>query len=598
MASAQNSPIAASAAAWLDALSQPSARLDGEGRIVLANRAWTRAHSNYGLDCFRLGPGAALADALAAAPSPTAFSTAFEGVRSGAHARAEVDASVQVPQGVAWLAFTVARVEGEGLLVQFADITRRVRAEEQLRLSKSKLRSVVAGAPIVLLGLDLEGVFTVVEGIGAAGLGATPELLLGRSAFEVYAHIPALLECVRGAMVGETRIAAVPVGRMTYELRCSPSLDEAGEVKGVIGVATDITERTRIEQMKNEFVSIVSHELRTPLTSIRGSLGLLEGGVAGELPGRAGELVRIARSNSERLIRLINDILDLDKLEAGRLEFISEQLDMAKLLHQCAEELQGVAVDAGVRIEVQVDESADLGVLGDRDRLLQVLVNLCSNALKFAPENSAVVLAGLRMGPGRLRFEVRDRGPGIPADQRELLFKKFQQLGQSASRTSGGSGLGLAISKAIIDAHNGRIDLRSEVGAGSTFFFELPSAQSRASRPARARPAGVRGRTVEIEVGGIPDPTQLSISTRIDTLVAALEYVLEAPGRESFVEAHAEAAVVRATTADEVDDEVRARLDELVSRLAKLIAGETVFDDERDALAAAIGGLIRTREGG
>ncbi|ATB51418.1 ATP-binding protein [Corallococcus macrosporus] len=233
----------------------------------------------------------------------------------------------------------------------------------------------------------------------------------------------------------------------------------------------DITERKEVERMKNEFISTVSHELRTPLTSIRGSLGLLEGGVMGELPPRAVDLVRIARTNTERLIRLINDSLDLEKMEAGRLELKVATLECAELVEATFAGVKGVADGAGVALHAEV--AGTPRVSGDRDRLVQVLTNLVSNAVKFSPRGAEVTVRVAEDASGRVRFSVADPGPGLSPEQRARLFGRFQQLDSSDTRSKGGTGLGLALSQAIVEQHGSRISVESEEGRGSTFSFTL-----------------------------------------------------------------------------------------------------------------------------
>ncbi|MCY1075596.1 ATP-binding protein [Archangium lansingense] len=233
----------------------------------------------------------------------------------------------------------------------------------------------------------------------------------------------------------------------------------------------DITERREVERLKNEFVSTVSHELRTPLTSIRGSLGLLEGGVLGELPPQAQDMVRIARTNTERLIRLINDILDLEKMESGKLELKLQSVETAEVIEATFSGVQGMADSAKVRLNAEAGGAGP--VRADRDRLIQVLTNLVSNAIKFSPPDCQVEVRAARDARGQVRFSVVDQGPGIPLDQRDRLFGKFQQLDSSDTRTKGGTGLGLAISQAIVEQHGGRIEVHSEPGQGATFTFSL-----------------------------------------------------------------------------------------------------------------------------
>ncbi len=248
----------------------------------------------------------------------------------------------------------------------------------------------------------------------------------------------------------------------------------------------DITERKEVERMKNEFISTVSHELRTPLTSIRGSLGLLEGGIMGELPPQAVDMVRIARTNTERLIRLINDILDLEKMEAGKLELKLALLECVELVEATLSGVQGMADTAGVTLRSEVEGTPQ--VKGDRDRLIQVLTNLVSNAVKFSPRDAPVTVRVHDAPGGRVRFSVVDQGPGISAEQRGRLFGRFQQLDGSDTRSKGGTGLGLAISQAIVEQHGGRIEVESEEGKGSTFTFSLEAARAEAHVAATAVP--------------------------------------------------------------------------------------------------------------
>ncbi|NOK16646.1 ATP-binding protein [Corallococcus carmarthensis] len=233
----------------------------------------------------------------------------------------------------------------------------------------------------------------------------------------------------------------------------------------------DLTERKAVERMKNEFVSTVSHELRTPLTSIRGSLGLLENGIVGELPSQALDMVRIARTNTERLIRLINDILDLEKMESGMLELKLQPQTAQDLVEATLAGVQGMAETAHVTLRSDVEGAPQ--VKGDRDRLIQVLTNLVSNAIKFSPQGSSVVVAAGFTGDGRVRFSVTDQGSGIPEEKLPRLFGRFQQLDASDTRSKGGTGLGLAISQAIVEQHGGRIEVNSPPGQGATFHFTL-----------------------------------------------------------------------------------------------------------------------------
>jgi PAS domain S-box-containing protein len=247
--------------------------------------------------------------------------------------------------------------------------------------------------------------------------------------------------------------------------------DENAEA-GFVTCYRDITHHKEVERMKNEFVSTVSHELRTPLTAIRGSLALMAGGVAGELPRQSRELVEMADANAQRLIRLISDILDLQKAERGGVQLAVEEICGIRLVHEVAESLRPAAAEQGVALVVH-SNGAPLDVSGDPDRLTQVLTNLISNAVAFSGSEQAVEVTAKAADGGRVRFEVRDHGPGISTADQDRLFQQFQQLDGSDRRRKGGTGLGLAISKALVEQHGGSIGVESQLGYGAAFWFEI-----------------------------------------------------------------------------------------------------------------------------
>lgn len=241
----------------------------------------------------------------------------------------------------------------------------------------------------------------------------------------------------------------------------------------VLAVVIDISERKRMDRLKDEFVSTVSHELRTPLTSIAGSLGLLVGGAAGELPEAALRLIRIAQSNSQRLVRLINDILDVEKIESGQTVFKFRRIEARGLVEQAIEANRGFADGFGVRVRFDAAAPA-CEVYVDADRLAQVMTNLLSNAIKFSPRDNEVVV-GIEDHDGTIRITFRDRGPGIPHEFRPRIFEKFAQADGTSERKKGGTGLGLSIARQIVLRLGGTIGFEDAPGGGTIFFVELPN---------------------------------------------------------------------------------------------------------------------------
>jgi PAS domain S-box-containing protein len=251
-----------------------------------------------------------------------------------------------------------------------------------------------------------------------------------------------------------------------------------------LAAVRDATGRKRVEQMKNDFVATVSHELRTPLTSIAGSLGLLGGGAAGVLPDKAMRLVKIAHNNSERLVRLINDILDIEKIESGKMTFNLKWLRLGPVLEQAVHANRGFADRHHVELDL-APVSEDAAVIADEDRLIQVVTNLLSNAVKFSPEGEKVRIR-VEIVDERCRITVADKGPGIPEAFHGRIFGKFAQADASDARSKSGTGLGLSIAREIVTRLGGAIGFDSRPGEGAVFHVDLPAAGAREAAPSGA----------------------------------------------------------------------------------------------------------------
>ena len=288
----------------------------------------------------------------------------------------------------------------------------------------------------------------------------------------VTSTLDAIVFDARALAAGDHRAAVRSVAGGSREL------GQLGEAFGTLaaavaerehGLRDDIRQLKEVERLKTDFVSTVSHELRTPLTAIRGALGLVLAGTTGPVASRTRDLLQIGLQNTERLIRLINDILDVERIEDGHLVVRREPCELAEILRTTVESLRTVAMETKVSLVLEVGESAV--VTGDPDRLVQVFTNLISNAVRFSPRGESVTVA-LRTTSTSVVVFVSDRGPGIPLEFRRRIFGKFQQADPAG--TAGGAGLGLAIVRAIVERHGGSIRFDSAPGHGTTFITELP----------------------------------------------------------------------------------------------------------------------------
>lgn len=270
----------------------------------------------------------------------------------------------------------------------------------------------------------------------------------------------------------------------TFPIEVSLVASRREEDPRAVAYVRDIADLQEVARLKDEFVSTVSHELRTPLTSIAGSLGLIAGGAAGQIPDKARRLVTIAQSNSQRLVRLINDVLDMNKLESGKMPFHMIDLSLRDVALRSIDGVRGYADQVGVEIELAGGD--DIPVRGDVDRLIQVATNLLSNALRFSPRGGLVTVEVVR-DEGRARLSVIDRGPGVPESFRDRIFTRFAQADASNARGKSGTGLGLYIAREIAERHGGRLWYQSPPEGGARFNLDLPALEAAPRRAPRDR---------------------------------------------------------------------------------------------------------------
>lgn len=400
--------------------------------------------------------------------------------------------ALQGPQSVLWVILIAAAGARQVLLTRDNASLRRgleKRVLEQtadLRRLARQNEVLVTSVGDGVYGVDHDGRVTFVNPSGAAALGYSTSDLEGVSAHERF-HAPRedgtpypwsgcyISEAVvHGALSSGEEDVYVRADGSSFpvEITASPLMDDE-EVRGAVVVFRDVTQRREVDRMKDEFLAVVSHELRTPLTSIQGSLGLLSGGRMGELPERAGSLVAVALQSTERLTRLINDLLDIERMDSGIRPLNVTSLEAADLLRAASRQIDGLAASAGVRVEVVAAEGR---VLADEDSVMQTLMNLLGNAIKFSSADSSVRLDAQSRG-GQVHFRVSDDGRGIPMGKLESIFERFAQVDSSDTRQQGGTGLGLTICRSIVERHGGRIWVESEAGVGTVVHFTLPQAR-------------------------------------------------------------------------------------------------------------------------
>jgi PAS domain S-box-containing protein len=362
------------------------------------------------------------------------------------------------------------------------ELSIRQQVEAALIYERDLLHALMDNIPDTIYFKDTESRFIRINRAQAALLGVDdPEEAVGKTDFDFqtadlaqsfYMEERQIVETGQ-PLVDRVEFNPTPDGQPRWLSATKvPLIDKYGAVSGIIGVSRDITARQEVERLKSEFISVVSHELRTPLTSIRGSLGLLVGDAISGVPESVKSMLDVAHRNTQRLIVLINDLLDMEKIESGRLDFVCAPVELSSLLAHAIEANAAYGAQFGV-IFMPTQIIPDAWVYVDSDRLMQVFTNLLSNAAKFSPPNSAVYVA-ISHHDRMLRMSIADRGPGIPKAFHSRIFGKFAQADSSDARQKGGTGLGLSIAKAIVERLGGEISFTTEIGAGTTFYVDLP----------------------------------------------------------------------------------------------------------------------------
>jgi len=368
-------------------------------------------------------------------------------------------------------------------LAVIVDVSARKDAERHLVQMEGRYRGLLEAAPDAMVVVNQSGEIVLLNVQAEKQFGYRRDELLGQKVKNIIPEGFAERLIADGLRSAEDALAQqIGTGielhgqrkdgtEFPIEIMLSPL--ESAEGTLVTAAIRNISVRKNMERLKDEFVSTVSHELRTPLTSISGSLGLLMGQWAGKLPDPAARLLEIAHKNSQRLVRLINDILDIEKIESARVVFSMCRVDVRSLVDQAIESNRGFAESYGVNVRLDT-ASVDGEVNADPDRLAQVMANLLSNAIKFSPAAGEVLVA-LGKDGNIIRVSVRDHGTGIPPDFRPHIFEKFAQADATSSRQKGGTGLGLSIVKQIVTRLGGEVGFADTPGGGTTFFVDLPA---------------------------------------------------------------------------------------------------------------------------
>lgn len=381
-----------------------------------------------------------------------------------------------------WVAIRESKTKSGGLVTVRTDITGRKQAEEALRISEKRTRAVVDNIIDGIITFDDTGIIRSVNPAAQRIFDYTSDTMIGQPVSMLVPETPnSTLSSRQGndltatskRFTGKTQeLEGRRANGVHFPLELAVSEMDTHQGSLFVGIFRDISDRKEMDRLKREFVSTVSHELRTPLTAIQGALGLISGGAAGAVSGNAAALITIAEKNSKRLNNLVNDILDMEKIESGKIEYQFVDVALDRLVEQSIADNKPYGEKFRVNFRF-VGAPSDTKVFADPARLQQVMANLLSNAAKFSLPESVVEVKAERNG-STARVSVIDYGSGIPESFTDRIFEKFSQADSSNKRTQGGTGLGLSISRAIIEQHNGSIGFDADRKDGATFYFDLP----------------------------------------------------------------------------------------------------------------------------
>jgi PAS domain S-box-containing protein len=372
------------------------------------------------------------------------------------------------------------------------ELNDRREIEAALRISQTRFSGILEIADDAIISVNTRQCITLFNQGAEKIFGYTAEEILGQpldlllpmKAIAAHRHYVAEFgqTTSQARKMGERRpIFGRRKDGSEFPAEASISCLDLGGEKVFTVILRDVTDRLQVERMKDEFISVVSHELRTPLTSIHGSLGMLASGLLSADSDRGKRLLQIAVESTDRLVRLINDILDIERIESGKVAMAKQTCNAAKLVKHAIEVMQPIATKTGITLSVN---TINVSLLADPDRIVQTLTNLLSNAIKFSPSGSMIYIntkliendstGKEALAHPTLLFTIQDQGRGIPSDKLDKIFERFQQVDASDSRNHEGTGLGLAICRSIVQQHGGQIWVNSKLGEGSTFYFTLP----------------------------------------------------------------------------------------------------------------------------